>query len=186
MTAQAEPSPYLTSVHMGAAQGAAMALLRLGRTEAARARLMEATAIADRTGDRYTKAFHMMSLGFLEIRARRLDEALVCFGASIRLAQETGGRNALALALDGVARVLVAHDRYHEAVQLATVAARVREELGGGLTASMVGEELPLDLAAASLSPDDLARAQTAGHALHLEDAVTMALAIADTATASE
>ena len=70
---------------MGAVQGAAMALLKLGRIPEARARLMEAIAIADANGDRYTQAFQMTSLGFLEARSERREAALECFAAAVDL-----------------------------------------------------------------------------------------------------
>ena len=171
---------------MGAVQGAAMALLQLGRIPEARARLMEAIAIADANGDRYTQAFHMTSLGFLEVRSERREAALECFAAAVRLAHETGGRNALGIALDGIALMAIPEGRLDEAVQLATVAARLREEQGGGLTTVMIGDETPpLERAAAAMPPDGLARASEAGRALSIDDAVALALSIADEATRS-
>ena len=187
VTRTPDPSTLLMSVHMGAAQGASMALMRLDRLDESRARLMEALALADATGDRYTRAFHMSSLGFLELRQGHPDIAAGCFAAAVRLAQETGGLNALGLALDGMAGLAILSDRVEDAVRLSSVAARLREELGGGLTLTLLGEQAtPLETAAAALSPEAFARAADAGRGLSVDEAVALALEIADGWTAED
>jgi tetratricopeptide (TPR) repeat protein len=171
-------------IMVGALQGHALAHIRLGNFSVARPSAVEALDTAARSGDHYINAMNLLTLGTVDERLGDEPAAIRSYTAALRMAQDAGGHIGLALALDAIAHVGIAHDDVVRGVQLAAAAARLRTELGGSTSMEMGGWQEPLEHGRSLLPSDAYDQAVAAGHALSVEEAFALGLAVAADAAA--
>jgi hypothetical protein len=159
--------------------------MRLDDLGTARRSVLESLSLGEALGERYNNALNLAALGMIEAREgdpnsgkRRLAEAL-------RRLSAAGGHGGLSIVLDSMATLVLEQGDTERGARLAASAARLRDEVGGGQTgATAIGLEEPLERARRTMAPSDFARAAAAGRALSTDEAVGLALRIAEDGTA--
>jgi predicted ATPase/class 3 adenylate cyclase len=163
----------------GVAQALVLLVIRdnqAGRWTDAAASLEEAVGIWRRLGDRLHLAFDLIWLSFVNGRLRRMDAAWPAGLESLRLFEAGHNTTGMGIAITNLS-FLSAWDGHHEdAIRLAAVAARVKEEAGGppgGFAGILEGD--PAEEARLHLDADAADRAWDDGRAMPLDEAVVLA-----------
>ncbi len=163
----------------GIAQALTMLVIRdneAGRWSDSVASLEEAVAIWRRIGDRLHLSFDLIWLSFANGRLRRMDAAWAAGLESLRLFRSGDNGTGVGIALSNLAFLSAWDGHVEEAIRLAAVAARTKEQSGGppgGFGGILEGD--PADEARAHLDADAAARAWDDGWAMPLEEAIALA-----------
>ena len=160
--------------------GLALACIRLGDLGVARHAVLEAIALGEGSGEQYGNAMNLAALGLIEARAGNPEPAGRQLAESIRQLHTAGGHSGLSVALDVLATLSIEQGQPAPGVRLAAAADRLRREMGGGPSTAIILLEEPLDLARRTMIPADFELALAAGQGLTTEEAVTLALEIAE------
>jgi predicted ATPase/transcriptional regulator with XRE-family HTH domain len=168
-------------------QGIADDLVTLGLATQGQGDLVGATAHfrealdhAREIGYRLGEATALHRLGRAALDAGDADQALMLLGHSLRLVKSTGDDEAIVGILDGVASAAAARSA-RRAAQLFGAVTALRAAIGAPRPpADEDAYRRAVTLVRARLENDAFAAAETAGRALPLEEAITMALAIVD------
>jgi predicted ATPase/transcriptional regulator with XRE-family HTH domain len=140
----------------------------------------EALEHAREIGYRLGEATALYRLGLAALDAGETNQALALLGESLRLVRATGDYEAMAGILDGVASA-AAVGSAERAAQLFGAVTALRAAIGAPCPpADEDGYRHALGRARATLGDEEFAAAETAGRALPLEDAIALALTIAD------
>ena len=167
---------------IGALQGLSVALLRLGDSAEAAKIARDAIDVADAAGDRYSAAFNFFSLGVISVRAGDLATAADHFGAALKRSEDAQAPIGIAVALDAHAELALALADADGAVRLASVAQRMRGEMGGAPSMTLAGLGAPLESARERMDPRDFERAAAAGAAMSTEAAIALAFSVGEAA----
>ncbi|HET7516960.1 MAG TPA: AAA family ATPase, partial [Actinomycetes bacterium] len=137
----------------------------------------EVVAIWRRLGDRLSLAFGLIWLAFALGRAGRRDEARATALEALALFREADNATGIALAFLDLAFLLTWEGRHTDALRMAGVAERTREEAGGGPTPGFGGmlEGDPAAEARAHLTEDAARRAFEQGLAMTVGEAAALA-----------
>jgi hypothetical protein len=146
----------------------------------ARHAVLEAIALGEGSGEQYGNAMNLAALGLIEARAGNPEPAGRQLAESIRQLHTAGGHSGLSVALDVLATLSIEQGQPAPGVRLAAAADRLRREMGGGPSTAIILLEEPLDLARRTMIPADFELALAAGQGLTTEEAVTLALEIAE------
>ena len=170
---------------LGSLQGLSLALLALGENDEARRLATEAIAVGDRTGDRYTTAFNFLTLGVAALRSGDVSTAGANFGEALRRSQAAHADIGIVTALDAHSELALTLGDSTNAVRLDAVAERMRNQMGGAPTLSLVRIEPVLPRARARMDPSDFERAVADGAVMTTDAGVTLALSIGEAARAT-
>ena len=147
-----------------------------GRMDEARPALEEALALQREIGDRWMIGNALNNLGNVARDQSNFDEARAMYAESLGIYRVLGDKCALAYLLEDTGRLAAQQGAAGRALHLAGAAATLREAIGAPLTPSEV-EQLDEGLAPARAALGDRAEAAwSAGQALSLEAAVSLAL----------
>ncbi|HEY7968751.1 MAG TPA: hypothetical protein VID95_02080, partial [Candidatus Limnocylindrales bacterium] len=160
--------------------GLSLACIRLGDLGAGRRAVLEAIALGDASGERYNNAMNLLALGLIEAREGDPDSAGRRLAEALRQLHAAGGHGGLSVAFDVLATLALERGEPESGVRLAAAADRLRREVGGGPSTAIILLEEPLDLARRTMIPADFELALAAGQGLTTEEAVTLALEIAE------
>ena len=164
---------------LGALQGLSTVQVRLGQLDAARASAMESLEVGQRIGNTYYKAFNLMVIGSADLLEGDLASATRLYAEALALAHAAGAKPGTAVALDSLAHAALEAGRHGRGATLAAAAARLRDEVGGGVSIAVIGFEEPLTRAERVMGPAEVASATAAGRAMSLEQAVAAAFDLA-------
>jgi tetratricopeptide (TPR) repeat protein len=145
----------------------------------ARVRFEEAMRLHQEVGDRWSVALHHNNLGNATRELGDLAAARANYAASLEAYLEYGDRWGLAFLLEDVALLAARTGDHTRAIELVEAADALRLEIGA-LRAPSLEEDLRAGLAAShrELGPAASERAGSRGHALTLEGAVGIGLAV--------
>src|SRR5439155_16082025 len=122
----------------------ATAQVVLGRFVEARESLERSIEYAEKAGDWYFAMFSRLFLGRLKLLAGEIGEGLADYCAVVESSRTLDLRVGIAIALDYFGEVAIWADDLPRAVRLAAAAARIKEELGGGIPPRIGGALEPL------------------------------------------
>ena len=163
----------------GVAQALTMLVIRdnqAGRWSDSAASLEEAVGIWRRLGDRLHLSFDLIWLSFANGRLRRMDVAWPAGLESLHLFRAGDNPTGTGIALSNLAFLSAWDGHYADAIRLAAVAARVKDQAGGppgGFGGILEGD--PADEARPHLDADAAATAWDEGWAMPLEEAIALA-----------
>jgi predicted ATPase/class 3 adenylate cyclase len=157
----------------------AIALFRLGRLADARASLELAVASTRETGDRYFEVMSRVALARAELLLGDFPAAAADYEQALLDSRAVDLRIGVAVSLDNYAELAIRSGDVPRAVRLASAAARMKEELGGGPPSGMIGEVDPLAVGGAELGPEEFEREFAAGRAMDMDSAIAEARATA-------
>ncbi|MDP9244979.1 MAG: hypothetical protein M3O77_07830, partial [Chloroflexota bacterium] len=155
----------------------AIALFRLGRLADARASLELAVEFGRQTGDRYFEMMARYPLARTKLLMGDTLDAMRDYQATLEEFRALDMRIGVAVGLDNYAEVAVWSGDVRRGVRLAAAAARMKEELGGGPPASLIGAVDPLGVGRDDLGVEEFEREVAAGRAMDVDTAVAEALA---------
>lgn len=163
-----------------ALQGLALTCMRLGDLGAARRSVLESISLGDSLGEVHNNALNRIALGAIEAREGDPAAGKRRMAGPLRELREAGGHAGLSIALDSLATLIMGEGDLEHGAILAAAADRLRREAGGGPSAATVDIEEPLDRARRTMAAPDFERAVAAGRALTTDEAVALALEVAD------
>jgi non-specific serine/threonine protein kinase len=155
----------------------AIALFRLGRLADARASLERSVELTRQTGDRYVEMMSRYPLARTKLLMGDTADAMRDYQATLEESRALDLRIGVAVGLDNYAEVSVWSGDVRRGVRLAAAAARMKEELGGGPPANMIGAVDPLVVGRDKLGVEEFEREVAAGRAMDVDTAVAEALA---------
>jgi predicted ATPase len=138
--------------------------------------LEEAIAILRRTGDRLQLAFNLIWLSFAYGRLGRAEDARSAGLASLQLFKEGDNGTGIGIALSNLAWLATWEGRHEDAIRLAAVSARLKEQVGGprgGFARILEGE--PAEEAGSHLDAETARRAWDEGSRMSIEDTIRLA-----------
>ncbi len=155
----------------------AIALFRLGRLADARTSLERAVEFGRQTGDRYFEMMSRYPLARTKLLMGDTPAAMRDYRATLEEFQALDLRIGVAVGLDNYAEVAVWSGDVRRGVRLAAAAARMKEELGGGPPANMIGAVDTLVVGRDKLGVEEFEQEVAAGRAMDVDTAVAEALA---------
>ena len=155
----------------------AVALTALGRLGEARAELELAIEAAHGAGDWYFELFSGVALARLKLRAGELAEGMADYRALLEASAARDLLLGVAIVLDHLAEAALWAGDLGRALRVAAAAARIKDELGGGIPPQIGGAVEPLVAARGQLSPEAYDREVAAGRAMSVEAAIAEAQA---------
>jgi predicted ATPase len=156
----------------------AVALLRLGRFADARVSLEQAVEGSRRVGDSYFETMSRYALARTELLMGDTAKAMEDYASAIEDSRSRDLRLGVAVGLDNYAEIALTAGDVRRAVRLASAAGRMKEELGGGPPAQMIGATDPLVAGREQLGAKEFAREVAAGRAMDLDSTITEARAL--------
>jgi predicted ATPase/class 3 adenylate cyclase len=155
----------------------ATAQFALGRLSDARASLERSLDLARQAGDQFFPLFAGIYLARIKLLLGAIPEAVADYRAMLETSRELDMQMAIAFGLDYFGEMAIWAGDMHRAVRLGATAARIKEEIGGGVS-SWIGDLLePLIVGREQLSAVDFDREVAAGRAMDIETAIEEALA---------
>src|SRR4029453_15705910 len=156
---------------------AALVRLFTGDLEGSRRYNEQVLAGTRALGERWYEGETLATLGLTSLLQQRYQQAEVEFGGALDVVWEAGDLASVAYALEPLGQAAVALGRPRQGVVLAGAAARLREEVGGGLSAEQLRWKLeqPRDAARRFLSEAEIDLAWARGRSLAPEEAVASA-----------
>jgi hypothetical protein len=127
------------AVLLGAEQGLAIALVRTGDLDEARAAALRAIEVGEQIGDRYTNMFNLLTLGYVELTVGSESIAARRFSDGLESAIAADADVGLVTALDSTAFLLFHRDDLLQAARLAQTAERIRVAIGGAPSLELIG-----------------------------------------------
>ena len=168
-----------TQILFAALQGLTLASFRLGDLVAARRSVLEVGALGEAAGERYSSELNLVMLGMIEAREGNPESGGRHIAEALRQLRAAGGNIGLSIALDSLANVLFEQGESVRGAMLAAAADRLRREVGGGPSNTLLGLEESLDRARRTMAPADFERAVATGRALTTDEAVALGLEVA-------
>jgi predicted ATPase/class 3 adenylate cyclase len=155
----------------------ATAQFALGRLSDARASLERSLDLARQAGDQFFPLFAGIYLARIKLLLGAIPEAVAEYRAMLETSRQLDMQMAIAFGLDYFGEMAIWAGDMHRAVRLGATAARIKEEIGGGVSA-WIGDLLePLIVGREQLSAVDFDREVAAGRAMDIETALEEALA---------
>ena len=155
----------------------ATAQFALGRLSDARASLERSLDLARQAGDPFFPLFTGIYLARIKLLLGAIPEAVADYRAMLETSRDLDMQMAIAFGLDYFGEMAIWAGDMHRAVRLGASAARIKEEIGGGVSA-WIGDMLePLIVGREQLSAVDFDREVAAGRAMDIETAIEEALA---------
>jgi hypothetical protein len=158
--------------------GRTVALFRLGRLSEALESVERGRSLVREAGDVYFATMYGYVLARIRLRSGDPAAAMQELRATIEESRRQDLRMGVAVGLDNYAEMAVLSGDVARGVRLAAAAARMKDELGGGPPASLIGGVDPFAVGREQLLSTEYERQITAGRAMDPESAVAEALAI--------
>lgn len=157
--------------------GVATAQFALGRLSDARASLESALDLGRQAGDQFVLLFAGIFLARIKLLMGAIPEGIADYRAMLETSRALEMQMGIAFGLDYFGEVAIWAGDMHRAVRLAATAARIKEELGGGISAWIGGVLEPLIVGREQLSAADFDREVAVGRVRDIETAIEEALA---------
>jgi predicted ATPase/class 3 adenylate cyclase len=154
----------------------ATAQVVLGRLAEARTSLVQSIDLARQSNDWYFALFSSIFLGRLKLLTGEINEGIADYRTVIETARALDLRVGIAIALEYFGEVALWAGDTARAVRLGAAAARIKEELGGGIPPRIGGALEPLVVGRERLPPDAFDREVAAGRNMDLEASIAEAL----------
>jgi predicted ATPase len=158
--------------------GRTVALFRLGRLSEALESVERGRRLVRKAGDVYFATMYGYVLARIRLRSGEPAAAMQELRATIEESRRQDLRMAVAVGLDNYAEMAVLSGDIARGVRLAATAARMKDEMGGGPPASLIGDLDPFAVGREQLLSAEYERQLAAGRAMDPETAVAEALAI--------
>jgi predicted ATPase/class 3 adenylate cyclase len=158
--------------------GRATAQFALGGLSETREALERSLVLLRQAGDHYFAIFCSIFLGRIKLLMGEMVEGVGDYRAVLETSRKVGLLLGVAVGLDYVAEVAVWAGDVPRAVRLGATAARIKEELGGGVPPRMGGALDPLIVGRERLSSEAFDRSVAAGRTMDLDTAVNDALEV--------
>ena len=155
----------------------ATAQFALGRLSDARASLERSLDLARQAGDQFFPLFVGIFLARIKLLLGEISEGIADYRAMLETSRALDMRMGIAFGLDYFGEVAIWAGDMPRAVRLAATAARIKEELGGGVSAWIGGMLEPLVVGREQLSAAEFDREVAAGRVRDVETAIEEALA---------
>ncbi|MGZ8515311.1 MAG: AAA family ATPase [Candidatus Limnocylindrales bacterium] len=157
--------------------GIATAQFALGRLADARASLERSLDLARQVGDHFFVLFSGIFLARIKLLMGAIPEGIADYRAMLETSRVLDMRMGIAFGLDYFGEVAIWAGDMPRAVRLGAAAARIKEVLGGGISAWIGGMLEPLIVGREQLSMAEFDREVAAGRATDIETAIEEALA---------
>jgi predicted ATPase/class 3 adenylate cyclase len=158
--------------------GRATALFALGRLAEVRDSLERSIELSRRAGNWFFALNASVFLARIKLIMGEAEDGIAAYRELLQASRRTNLRLGIAITLEYLAEVAVWNGDLARAVRLGAVAARLKEELGGGIPPRIGGGLDPLAAGRASLEPDAFEREVAIGRAMDVDSAVAEAMAI--------
>ena len=155
----------------------ATAQFALGRLSDARASLERSRDLARQAGDQFFPLFVGIFLARIKLLLGEISEGIADYRGMLETARAGDMRMGIAFGLDYFGEVAIWAGDVPRAVRLAATSARIKEELGGGVSAWIGGMLEPLVVGREQLSAAEFDREVAAGRVRDVETAIEEALA---------
>jgi predicted ATPase/class 3 adenylate cyclase len=157
--------------------GRSNAQFALGLLPEARASVERSVDFARQAGDRWFAMFAGLFLARLKLLMGEIAEGIADYRAMLETSRALDLRIGIAVGLEWFGEVAIWAGDVSRAVRLGAAAARIKEELGGGIAGKMGGALEPLDVGREQLSAVEFDREVAAGRVMDIETAIEEALA---------
>ena len=157
--------------------GRATAEFAQGRLEETRASLVRSLELLHQAGDHYFALFCSVFLGRVNVLLGDIDAGVDGYRRVLEMSQQLDLRLGIAIGLEYFGEVAVWTGDVPRAVRLGAAAARLKEDLGGGVPPRMGGALEPLVVGRNELPPDVFEAEAAAGRMMGIETAIATALA---------
>jgi predicted ATPase/class 3 adenylate cyclase len=157
--------------------GVATAQFALGRLSDARASLESALDLARQVGDQFVLLFAGIYLARIKLLLGAIPEGIADYRAMLETSRALDMQMGIAFGLDYFGEVAIWAGDVPRAVRLAATSARIKEDLGGGVSAWIGGMLEPLVVGREQLSAAEFDREVAAGRVRDIETAIEEALA---------
>ena len=158
--------------------GRATAEFALGRLSETRETLEQSLELLRQAGDQYFALFCSIFLGRIKLLMGDVVGGVREYRGVLETSRKVDLLLGVAVGLDYVAEMAVWTGEVARAVRLGATAARIKEELGGGVPPRMGGALDPLTIGRERLSSDAFEREVAAGRAMDIDSAVDDALEV--------
>ncbi len=158
--------------------GGATVQFALGQLSETRELLERSIVLLRQAGDHYFALFCSIFLGRIKLLMGDVTGGLKEYRSVLESSRDLDLRLGIAVALDYLAEVALMGGDAPRTVRLGATAARLKEELGGGVPPRMGGAPDPLDIGRRTLTRDAFEREVAAGRAMDTDSAVAEAMAI--------
>lgn len=158
--------------------GRATAQFALGRLSETRESLERSLELLRQAGDDYFALFTTIFLGRIKLLMGDMAGGVSEYRAVLETSRKVGLLLGVAIALDYIAEVVVWTGDVPHAVRLGATAARIKEELGGGVPPRTGGALDPLTVGRERLSAEAFDQELAAGRAMDTDSAVDDALEV--------
>jgi non-specific serine/threonine protein kinase len=155
----------------------ATAQFALGRLSDARASLERSLDLARQAGDQFFPLFVGIFLARIKLLMGAMPEGIADYRSMLLTARGLDMRMGIAFGLEYFSEVAIWADDMPRAVRLAATAARIKEELGGGVSPWIGGMLEPLILGREQLPAAEFDREVAAGRVRDIDTAIEEALA---------
>ena len=159
--------------------GRATALFALGRPAETRETLEQSLDLLRGSGDQYFALFCGVFLARIKLLTGDPAAGMADLRGVLEASRRMGLRLGIAIALDYIAEVAIWNDDVGRAVRLGAAAARLKEELGGGVPPRMGGGIEPLEAARVRLPPAQFSVEVAAGRGMDIDSVVASGLEVA-------
>ena len=149
----------------------------LGRLSDARASIERSVDLARQAGDQFFALFAGIYLAQIKLLMGEIPEGIADYRAMLEMSRALDLRMGIANLLEYFGEVAVWAGDMPRAVRLGATAARIKEELGGGISPWISGVLEPLVVGREQLSAADFDREVATGRAMDIETAIEEALA---------
>jgi predicted ATPase/class 3 adenylate cyclase len=149
----------------------------LGHLSDARASVESSIDLARQAGDQYFALFAGLFLARLKLLMGQIAEGIADYRAVLETSNVLDLRIGIAIGLEYFGEVAIWSGDTPRAVRLGATAARIKEELGGGIAGRMGGALEPLVFGRAQLSAAEFDREVAVGRVMGIETAIEAALA---------
>jgi hypothetical protein len=156
----------------------ATAQFGLGRLLDVRESLEESIALSHEAGDLYFEIFSRLFIGRVRLLMGEIPEGLAEYRTVLSTSQELDLRLGIAATLDYFGEIAIWLGDLPTAVHFGAAAARIKEELGGGIPPRMGGALDPLEVGQSRLSPEEFNRHVVLGRTGAIDMIVAEALAM--------
>ena len=169
---------------LGDVRGQGQALLGRSNAEFALGRLPEARSSVERSvefarqaGDHWFAMFAGLFLARLKLLMGQIGDGIADYRALLETSRALDLRIGIAIGLEWFGEVAIWAGDVSRAVRLGAAAARIKEELGGGIAGKMGGAVEPLVVGREQLSAPEFDREVAAGRVMDIDTAIEEALA---------
>jgi predicted ATPase/class 3 adenylate cyclase len=149
----------------------------LGRLSDARASIELSVDLARQAGDQFFALFAGIYLARIKLLMGEIPEGIADYRAMLEMSRALDLRMGIANLLEYFGEVAIWAGDMPRAVRLGATAARIKEELGGGISPWISGVLEPLVVGREQLSAVEFDREVTAGRVMDIETAIEEALA---------